>query len=75
MDPFTPRTRPGGRKKNLGLSAKEYSKVRVSRSREIVLDRTFYRLVLSRPNRTDGAPRHSLHCYLLFCRESQPPLF
>jgi hypothetical protein len=30
MDPYTPRTRPGGRKKNLGLSAKEYTKVRVS---------------------------------------------
>ncbi|KAG1733900.1 Spc98 family-domain-containing protein [Suillus paluster] len=27
MDPYTPRTRPGGRKKNLGLSAKEYTKI------------------------------------------------
>ena len=28
MDPYTPRPRPGGRKKNLGLSQKEYTKVR-----------------------------------------------
>lgn len=27
MDPYTPRARAGGRKKNLGLSAKEYTKV------------------------------------------------
>lgn len=27
MDPYTPRTRPGTRKKNLTLSAKEYTKV------------------------------------------------
>ncbi|KIK01193.1 hypothetical protein K443DRAFT_678657 [Laccaria amethystina LaAM-08-1] len=27
MDPYTPRTRPGGRKKTLGLSAKEYTKI------------------------------------------------
>ncbi|KAF8154706.1 Spc98 family-domain-containing protein [Crassisporium funariophilum] len=27
MDPYTPRTRAGGRKKNLGLSAKEYTKI------------------------------------------------
>ena len=30
MDPYTPRTRPVGRKKNLALSTKEYSKVRRS---------------------------------------------
>ena len=30
MDPYTPRTRPVGRKKNLALSTKEYSKVRTS---------------------------------------------
>jgi len=29
MDPYTPRTRTGGRKKNLTLSAKEYTKARV----------------------------------------------
>ncbi|KAH7926608.1 hypothetical protein BV22DRAFT_1086750, partial [Leucogyrophana mollusca] len=27
MDPYTPRARPGGRKKNLTLSAKEYTKI------------------------------------------------
>ncbi|KAF8908113.1 gamma-tubulin complex, DGRIP84/SPC97 component [Gymnopilus junonius] len=27
MDPYTPRTRPGTRKKNLGLSQKEYTKI------------------------------------------------
>jgi len=27
MDPYTPRTRTGARKKNIGLSQKEYTKV------------------------------------------------
>ena len=31
MDPYTPRTRPVGRKKNLALSTKEYTKVRGKR--------------------------------------------
>jgi gamma-tubulin complex component 2 len=33
MDPFTPRTRgAGGRKRNLGLSAKEYTKVNATQT-------------------------------------------
>ncbi|EGO19871.1 hypothetical protein SERLADRAFT_418154 [Serpula lacrymans var. lacrymans S7.9] len=43
MDPYTPRARPGGRKKNLTLSAKEYTKITgtiasVRRNRQVLHD-------------------------------------
>lgn len=44
MDPYTPRTRPAGRKKNLALSTKEYTKVCGSCMLRAVLDVHHHRL-------------------------------
>jgi len=60
MDPYTPRTRPVGRKKNLALSTKEYSKVRRSlRILRIVLDIRHHRLQ-ERSHLQDGAATWSM---------------
>ncbi|KAH7890415.1 Spc98 family-domain-containing protein [Phlebopus sp. FC_14] len=78
MDPYTPRTRPGARKKNLTLSAKEYTKITgtiasVRRNRQLSdgIDEEFDAGVhSSRDSRRGGkSPRSS------FPNESHEPSF
>jgi len=61
MDPYTPRTRPVGRKKNLALSTKEYSKVRGSlRILRTVLDIRRHHRLQERSHLQDGAATWSM---------------